>query len=80
MENTVTGTVCFTLILKRMKALEIIKNSWRKLSEQKPRETQGNSFRYIERGPFITDEDYEEGDSKKEKKKEDWSWYNWYNV
>ena len=59
-----------------MKALEIIKNSWRKLSEQKPQKTQGSSFRYIEHGPFITDEDYEEGDSKKEKKEEDWSWYN----
>ena len=79
MENTVTGTVCFTLILKRMKALEIIKNSWRKLSGQKSQKTQGSSFRYIEHG-CITDEDYEEGDNKKEKKKEDWSWYNWYNV
>lgn len=62
-----------------MKVLEIIKNSWRKLSEQKPQKVQGNSFRYIERG-CITDEDYEEGDNKKEKKKEDWSLYNWYNV
>lgn len=62
------------------KICKLLKDSWRKFSEQKPRETQGNSFRYIERGPFITDEDYEEGDSKKEKKEEDWSWYNWYNV
>ena len=49
-----------------MKALEIIKNSWRKLSEQKPQKTQGNSFRYIEHGG-IMEEDYEEGDNKKEK-------------
>lgn len=61
------------------KICKLLKDSWRKFSEQKPRETQGNSFRYIKRG-CIADEDYEEGDSKKEKKKEDWSWYNWYNV
>lgn len=53
-----------------------IKNCWRKLSEQEPRKTQGNSFCYIEHGPYITDEDYEMGESKKEKKEEDWSWYN----
>ncbi len=61
------------------KICKLLKDSWRKFSVQKSQEVQGNSFRYIEHG-CITDEDYEEGDSKKEKKKEDWSWYNWYNV
>ena len=62
-------------ICKRMK------DCWQKLSEQKPREIHGNSFRYIAPGPYVTDEDYDVGYSKKEKKekerKEDyWSWYN----
>ena len=61
------------------KICKLLKDSWRKFSVQKSQEVQGNSFRYIEHG-CITDEDYEEGNNKKEKKKEDWSLYNWYNV